>query len=123
MGTSSQGAIDLNLFEFVGYSLGAHMIAFVSRQILSNSNNTLLIPKITGLDPAGIAYFDSLAMMILNSPLNSNDGEIHKLFKLFIDCKTSNYFQQNSFKLSTRTFCIGEQVRKLVTLISIQMEE
>lgn len=75
------GSIDLNDFEFIGNSLGAHMVAFVARQIFKSSGNTFLIPKITGLDPAGIAYFDSLALKILQSPLNANDGKSsHTMF-------------------------------------------
>lgn len=71
----NQNVINLRLFEFVGISIGAHLVAFISRDIYEKSGHVLKIPQITGLDPAGRIYFDSDSLRVLDDHMNANDGE------------------------------------------------
>lgn len=71
----NQNVINLRLFELVGISIGAHLAAFISRDIYEKSGHVLKVPQITGLDPAGRIYFDSDSLRVLDDHLNANDGE------------------------------------------------
>lgn len=73
----NQNVINLRLWEFVGISIGAHLAAFISRDIYDKSGHLLKIPRITGIDPAGRVYFDSDSLRVLEDHLNSNDGTMN----------------------------------------------
>jgi Lipase len=66
--------IDLSSFDFIGNSLGGHLVAFISRQIKFFSENSLIIKKIVATDPAGPTFYESIALRILQKPLNADDG-------------------------------------------------
>lgn len=63
-------------WRFVGHSLGAHMVGFIARQINKLSNGAILIPRLTGIDPAGPRFYDSLSYNLMRSCLQKTDGEL-----------------------------------------------
>jgi len=61
-----------NSFQLVGFSLGAHLVGEIGRSVIRESNGTLKISKIFGLDPAGPAFFPLNPYVVA---LNKNDGK------------------------------------------------
>lgn len=77
MATNSNNPIDLSKWQFLGYSLGAHIAGLIARRIKERSNGRFILPRITALDPSG---------PILNYPfmscffphLEKTDGEFEE---------------------------------------------
>lgn len=63
---------DVDNFHLVGHSLGSHLVGFVGRSIYKNSNNTLKLKRITGLDPAGPFFYWFGALYY--QPISKSDG-------------------------------------------------
>lgn len=75
----TKNIIDLKNFDFIGHSLGAHLVAFVARHIKNASKDQLLIRKIIASDPAGPTFFESMVIERNQQPLNKNDGEFNEV--------------------------------------------
>jgi len=58
-------------FHVVSHSLGSHLAGMMGRNVISYSNNTIKISRITGLDPSGVYWL----VAALKRPLNKDDGE------------------------------------------------
>lgn len=67
---------NLDKFHLVGHSLGGHLVGFIGRSFINNSNKTEEITRITALDPAGPLFYGLGSAF--NKPLNKNDGNILK---------------------------------------------
>ena len=48
------------------------MAGFIGRSVIKNSNNKLIIPRITALDPAGPMFYPPI---IFIKPINKNDAK------------------------------------------------
>lgn len=64
---------NINNFHFVGHSLGGQMVGYIGRSVITNSNKTVKLQRITALDPAGPFFYSMWSRR--NKPLNKNDGE------------------------------------------------
>lgn len=53
------------------FNAGGHLAGFIGRSVIANSNQKLIIPRITGLDPAGPVFYPP---SIFITPINKNDG-------------------------------------------------
>lgn len=70
-------ATNFSSWSFVGHSLGAHMVGFIARRIHKLSNQAILIRRLTGLDPAGPAFYDMFFFTIVGVHLQKSDGELN----------------------------------------------
>lgn len=74
MANNRNNAVDLTTWNFVGFSLGAHMVGLIARRIKEKSNGQIVISRITGLDPAGpVLNYPVLSCFF--SHLEKSDGE------------------------------------------------
>jgi hypothetical protein len=60
----------IDKFHFIGLSLGAHLVGVIGRTVKASRKHEL--QRITGLDPAGPAFFPLNPFLI---PLNSQDAK------------------------------------------------
>lgn len=68
--------ITLANWHFVGMSLGAHLAGGTARKIRSTSNDKkLIVPRITGLDPAGPLIYPTSSELNNYIGLTSTDGK------------------------------------------------
>lgn len=66
---------NLTTTHFVGHSLGAQMWGFIGRQVKNITNGTLILPRLTALDPAGPLFF-TYCNVTAAKPLNKADGKM-----------------------------------------------
>lgn len=64
----------IDTFHFVGHSLGSHVAGYTGRNVKSISNGKYVLPRISGLDPAGPLWYG----ITFAAPINPNDA-------LFVD--------------------------------------
>jgi hypothetical protein len=79
---SSNFTIRVSKIHVIGHSMGSNIAAKFSRTLLTLGNP--LLERITSLDPAGLLIYDPVNI-ILQSPLNKNDGEIYKIMIQYVE--------------------------------------
>lgn len=64
---------NVDKFHLVGHSLGGQLLGFVGRSYYNNSDRTLKLTRITGLDPAGPFFYGG--GLLINQHINKDDGK------------------------------------------------
>lgn len=78
--TNSGNPLSLTMWQFIGHSLGAHMAGLISRRVKESSGGKTIVPRVTGLDPAGPFLNYSISELFI-AHLQKTDG---KTFILYI---------------------------------------
>lgn len=81
MVSSSNNPIDLSKWQFLGYSLGAHIAGLVARRIRFRSNGGFLVPRITALEAAG-PVFNYPVLSWFFPHLEKSDGELLEFMEI-----------------------------------------
>lgn len=83
----TSGEIKLCDWHFVGMSMGAHLAGSTARKIKSTSRKEkYLVPRITGLDPAGPLIYPANETLGYYTGLSANDGEMSEEFQIINSC-------------------------------------
>ncbi|XP_055371524.1 pancreatic triacylglycerol lipase-like [Condylostylus longicornis] len=65
--------LPLQDFHLVGHSLGSQLSGYIGREIIQQSGGSLILPRISGLDPANPGYYD-LPIDIIFDHLGPSDA-------------------------------------------------
>lgn len=78
LGLFSDG-LGVEEFHLVGHSLGGQMAGVIGKGVQENSNQQIVLERITALDPAGPLYYELLKIVpLLQRPISASDA-------LFVD--------------------------------------
>lgn len=71
---AKSGLINLDSWHFMGHSASCHLVSWIAKSIKIRSSGSILVGRVTGLDPSGFVVYDASGKAAIEEAMTKDAG-------------------------------------------------